>query len=170
MRKEIIPFIFSLFLILLTFLHARQNSKIPEKYKKWLEQEVIYIITSKEEKAFKQLETDKQRDLFIEEFWRQRDPVISTPQNEFRDEHYRRIEYASKRFKRGSSKPGWKTDRGRIYIILGDPYPLSALAVGRFILWKCGFIREMFPRALNHFFILYFSKDTELVIIPSIAL
>jgi GWxTD domain-containing protein len=121
MKRKITPLILVLFLILPASFGAEKKIKLPPKYKKWLEQEVVYIMTSKEEKAFKQLETDKQRDLFIEEFWRQRDPTPGTSRNEFREEHYRRIEYANKWFGRGTSKPGWKTERGRIYIILGEP-------------------------------------------------
>lgn len=126
MKRKITPLILVLFLILPASFGAEKKIKLPPKYKKWLEQEVAYIMTSKEEKAFKQLEIDKQRDLFIQEFWRQRDPTPGTPQNESRDEHYRRIEYANKWFGRGTSKPGWKTERGRIYIILGEPIYRSA--------------------------------------------
>jgi GWxTD domain-containing protein len=121
MKRKITLLILVLFLILPVSFGAEKKIKLPPKYKKWLEQEVAYIMTSKEENAFKQLETDKQRDLFIEEFWRQRDPTPGTSRNEFREEHYRRIEYANKWFGRGTSKPGWKTERGRIYIILGEP-------------------------------------------------
>jgi len=67
------------------------------------------------------LNSDKERDLFIEAFWKQRDPTPSTPINEFNEEHYSRIEYANKMFGRETPKPGWKTERGKIYIILGKP-------------------------------------------------
>ncbi len=87
--------------------------------KKWLEQDVVYIITDEERKAFKQLTTDEERYQFIEQFWLRRDPTPDTVENEFRDEHYRRIAYANERF--ASGKPGWKTDRGRIYITWGPP-------------------------------------------------
>jgi GWxTD domain-containing protein len=125
MIKNITKSIILLFLIFpLIFqspLEAKKNLRLPLAYKKWLEEEVVYIVTPKEKKAFKQLETDKQRNLFIEEFWRQRDPVPSSSQNEFREEHYRRIEYANKWFGRGTPKPGWLTERGRIYVLLGEP-------------------------------------------------
>jgi GWxTD domain-containing protein len=124
-RKNIarnVIFLFLIFpLVLQPPLEAKKNPRLPKNYKKWLEEEVVYIITPREKSAFKQLETDKQRNLFIEEFWRQRDPVPSSPQNEFREEHYRRIEYANKWFGRGLPKPGWRTNRGRIYILLGEP-------------------------------------------------
>ncbi len=87
--------------------------------KKWLEQDVTYIITEEEKAAFKRLTTDDERYQFIEQFWLRRDPSPDTMENEFRDEHYRRIAYANERF--ASGKPGWKTDRGRIYITWGPP-------------------------------------------------
>jgi GWxTD domain-containing protein len=89
-------------------------------YRKWLNEEAAYIITDQERAAFKALRTDDERNMFIEQFWLRRDPTPGTPQNEFRDEHYRRIAYANDRF--GDKKlPGWKTDRGRIYITYGPP-------------------------------------------------
>jgi len=90
-------------------------------YKKWLIEEVVYIITKKEKEIFLQLETNRERDLFIEAFWKQRDPIPETPENEYREEHHRRINYANRIFGRGTTKQGWKTDRGKIYIILGKP-------------------------------------------------
>ena len=96
-------------------------SGLPERYRKWLEEEVAYIITAKEKEVFLKLQTDRERDVFIESFWKQRDPSPGTPGNEFREEHYRRLNYANQYFGRGTGKPGWKTDQGRIYIILGPP-------------------------------------------------
>src|SRR6201993_1055438 len=86
-------------------------------YKKWLNQDVTYIITPEEKSAFKQLANDEERDQFIEAFWARRDPTPDTPENEFKEEHYRRIAYANEHF--ASGIPGWKTDRGRIYIMYG---------------------------------------------------
>ena len=83
-------------------------------YKTWLDQDVAYIITDEERKAFKILSNDEERDAFIEQFWLRRNPNPDSPENEFREEHYRRIAYANEHFAAG--KPGWKTDRGRIYI------------------------------------------------------
>lgn len=88
-------------------------------YKTWLEQDVAYIITDEERKAFKNLSNDEERESFIENFWLRRNPNPDSPENEFRDEHYRRIQYANDHFAAG--KPGWKTDRGRIYIQFGKP-------------------------------------------------
>ena len=94
--------------------------KLPKKYRKWLE-EVTYIITKKEREAFLSLKSDKMRDKFIELFWKMRDPTPGTKKNEFKEEFYKRFEYANKFLGRETYKPGWKTDRGRIYILLGPP-------------------------------------------------
>jgi GWxTD domain-containing protein len=88
-------------------------------YKTWLEQDVAYIISDEERKAFKNLSNDEEREAFIENFWLRRNPNPDSPENEFRDEHYRRIQYANDHFAAG--KPGWKTDRGHIYISFGKP-------------------------------------------------
>ncbi len=108
----------------LTDKEKKANSKalkqeLSSTYKKWLNQDVVYIITPEEKAAFKQLSNDEERDQFIEQFWLRRDPTPDTPENEFKEEHYRRIAYANEHF--GAGIPGWKTDRGRIYIIWGPP-------------------------------------------------
>lgn len=98
-----------------------RNEKIEVKkaYKDWLEKDVVYIITDDERKAFKKLQTDEEREGFISEFWRRRDPDPDTDENEFREEYYERIAYANEHF--ASGIPGWKTDRGRIWIMYGKP-------------------------------------------------
>ncbi|HEY1896308.1 MAG TPA: GWxTD domain-containing protein [Terracidiphilus sp.] len=88
-------------------------------YKTWLDQDVTYIISDEERKAFRNLSNDEERDAFIEQFWLRRNPNPDSPENEFREEHYRRIAYANEHFAAG--KPGWKTDRGHIYIAFGKP-------------------------------------------------
>ncbi len=93
--------------------------ELKKAYKDWLEKDVAYIITDEERKAFKKLETDDERERFIEEFWRRRDPDPDTDENEFREEYYERIAYANEHY--ASGIPGWKTDRGRIYITWGKP-------------------------------------------------
>jgi len=98
---------------------------LPPKYKKWLEEEVFYIISEVEKEVFLQLSSDRERDLFTEAFWKQRDPTPGTPENQFKDEHYRRFNYANSYLGRGVPKPGWKTHRGEIYIILGEPIDIQ---------------------------------------------
>ena len=88
-------------------------------YRTWLNQDVVWIITDEESRAFKNLSNDEERDAFIEQFWLRRNPTPDSPENEFREEHYRRIAYANEHFAAG--KPGWKTDRGHIYIAFGKP-------------------------------------------------
>jgi GWxTD domain-containing protein len=95
------------------------SKEIKGRYKKWLDEDVVYIITPEERAAFKQLSNDEERDNFIEAFWKRRDPTPDTEENEFKEEHYRRIAYANEHFAAGV--PGWKTDRGRIYIVYGPP-------------------------------------------------
>ena len=93
------------------------KQELSKTYKKWLDEDVAYIISDEERKAFKQLSNDEERDQFIEAFWQRRDPTPDTEENEFKEEHYRRIEYANEHFAAGI--PGWKSDRGRIYIMYG---------------------------------------------------
>ena len=88
-------------------------------YKKWVDEDVHWIITDQELAAFKSLSNDEERDQFIESFWQRRNPNPDSPENEFREEHYARIAYANEHFAAG--KPGWRTDRGHIYISFGKP-------------------------------------------------
>ena len=93
--------------------------EMKDVYKKWMNNDVAYIITNDEKKAFKALVTDEERENFIENFWRRRDPNPDTEENEYREEYYERIAYANEKF--ASGIPGWKTDRGRVYIAWGKP-------------------------------------------------
>src|SRR6201981_2697186 len=96
---------------------AKLRKELETPYKKWLNEEVTYIITDEERKAFKRLQTDDERQKFIEQFWLRRDPTPDTEENEYREEHYRRIAYANDHY--ASGIPGWKADRGMIYIKYG---------------------------------------------------
>jgi GWxTD domain-containing protein len=93
-------------------------------YRKWLNEDVGYIITDEERTAFKRLATDDEKQQFIEQFWLRRDPTPDSSENEYKEEHYRRIAYANERF--ASGIPGWKTDRGRIYITFGPPAEIES--------------------------------------------
>jgi GWxTD domain-containing protein len=95
--------------------------KLTPEHRKWLEEEVVYIITNQEKEVFLSVETVEERNRFIEAFWDRRDPTPATRDNEFKEEHYRRLEYANRVLGRDSTRPGWKTDRGKFYIILGEP-------------------------------------------------
>lgn len=121
-----ISFLVALIILFFAFSEAllsqkRSSKDLPPRHRIWLEEEVVYIITPKEKDVFLQLETDRERELFIEAFWKHRDPNPDTPENEFKDEHYRRIAYANTTLGRGTPTQGWRTEMGRIYIILGEP-------------------------------------------------
>lgn len=102
--------------------------ELKEAYKRWLSTDVAYIITKDEKRAFQALTTDEERENFIENFWRRRDPNPDTEENEYREEYYERIAYANEHFTSGI--PGWKTDRGRIYIAWGKPDSIESHPTG----------------------------------------
>ncbi|MFQ5930325.1 MAG: GWxTD domain-containing protein [Acidobacteriota bacterium] len=105
----------------------QQEEKL-DHFEKWLTEDVVYIITQEEREVFEGLTTPEEKERFIEQFWRRRDPDPSTSVNEFKEEHYRRISYANEHFHSGI--PGWKTDRGRIYIQYGPPDEISGKPAG----------------------------------------
>ena len=108
-------------LTMTTAVIPADNEDLPAKYRRWLEEDAAYIISEDEKAIFHQFETDEQRDRFIAEFWLERDPSPGTERNEFREEHYRRVAYADEFLGRETGRRGSKTDRGRIYILLGEP-------------------------------------------------
>lgn len=153
-----------LFLVAVGSLFSAQE-KVREKdlmsqYQEWLKL-TQYIIYPEEKEVFLQLSTDRERDIFIETFWKQRDPTPGTPQNEYKDEHIKRFQYANKWFSRGSSKPGWMTDRGRIYIILGEPiskdrYP-SNISLYPCEVWS--YYGDVSLGLPNHFSLVFFQRQ-----------
>ena len=100
---------------------AQDLFPLSDEHQRWLEEEVVYIISDREKDAFERLQSEAEREAFITAFWQRRDPEPLTPENEFQTEHYRRIEYANTRLGGETGLPGWLTDRGRIYIQLGEP-------------------------------------------------
>jgi len=97
-------------------------------WQKWLNEDVVYIITEQEKSAFEAVKTDEERQQFVEQFWVRRDPTPGTPENEFKEEYYRRIAFANKHW--GGNEPGWKTDRGRMYIKFGPPDEIDSHPAG----------------------------------------
>src|ERR1022692_2011136 len=95
------------------------KQELSKPYKKWLQEDGVWIITDEKRAAFNKLSNDEERDNFIEAFWQRRDPTPDTEENEYKEEHYQRIAYANEHFAAGV--PGWKTDRGRMYIVFGKP-------------------------------------------------
>jgi GWxTD domain-containing protein len=107
---------------------AAIKEKLGGVYKKWLDEDVRWIITDEELSAFKKLSNNAERDIFIEGFWQRRDPTPDTAENEYKEEHYRRIAYANEHYAAGM--PGWRTDRGRIYIMYGPPTSTDSHPMG----------------------------------------
>jgi GWxTD domain-containing protein len=102
-----------------------QNKRQPAVYQRWINEDVTWIITPAERASYMQLSSDDDRNRFIVDFWERRDPTPDTAENEFKEEHYRRIAYANEHF--SDSGPGWKTDRGHIYIVYGPPERMQRL-------------------------------------------
>jgi len=154
--------LFSLIISPSTSSQTRKFSEaLPPRYQRWLKEEVVYIITPKERDVFLKLDSDRGRDIFIEAFWKQRDPNPNTLENEFKKEHYRRIGYANQWFGKESPGPGWRTDMGRIYIILGEPYSIekfeSLTEVFPTIIW---FYQGMIEYGLpNAFSVVFFKRS-----------
>jgi len=123
MKKSVASVLCMCWLVPLVFAASQKEliRNLPPRYRTWLQEEVVYIISPVERDVFLKLENDRERELFISAFWKQRNPNPNLPENEFKKEHYRRFEYANQWFGRESPGPGWRTDRGRIYILLGEP-------------------------------------------------
>jgi GWxTD domain-containing protein len=112
--------------LLSVFLGAQKvkESELSPQYRDWLKR-VSYIIQPEEKDVFLLLANDRERNIFIETFWKQRDPTPGTPLNEYKEEHIKRFDYANEHFRRDSPREGWMTDRGRFYIILGPPVSIE---------------------------------------------
>ena len=123
----ILIFLFSLTLFLFSN-QKLQEEDLPQEYRDWLKM-TRYIILPQEKEVFMQLTNNRDRNIFIEAFWRMRDPTPGTPENEYKDEHIKRFLYANKQFRRGTPREGWMTDMGRIYIILGPPVSIEMFEV-----------------------------------------
>ncbi|GAB4236063.1 MAG: hypothetical protein Kow00109_09480 [Acidobacteriota bacterium] len=122
-----------------------QQEEAADYYAKWLNEDVVYIITDEEREVFLSLSTDEEKENFIEQFWRRRDPDPQTAVNEFKEEHYRRIAYANEHF--ASGLPGWRTDRGRVYIIHGPPDAIEESFGGPYVrpIYEGGGTTATFP-------------------------
>ena len=142
---------------------AKEKKPFPlsEKHKKWLEEEVVYIISEYERAVFENLPNEKTRDNFIKAFWEVRDPSPGTDRNEFKIEHYNRIKYANTFLGRETARPGWQTDRGRIFILFGKPRTEMDFPDGRFsypiVIWH---YQLPASRALPHpiFYMMFFKE------------
>jgi len=118
--------ILALMMIISVFLCGSQikEKDFPSKYRDWLKL-ASYIIRPEEKDVFLQLANDRERDIFVQTFWKQRDPTPGTPVNEYREEHIKRFDYANEYYRRDSPREGWMTDMGRFHIILGSPVSIE---------------------------------------------
>ena len=138
---------------------AERQAELAEKYRQWLEV-VTHISSEQEREIFLMLENDRDRDMFIDLFWKVRDPTPGTVENEFREEHLKRIAYADHHFGRGTARPGSQTDMGRIHIILGEPSSITREEFSSEIhpmqIWSYyGDVSQGFP---SHFWVVFFKR------------
>jgi GWxTD domain-containing protein len=159
LKTSRIPLFLLLVAALLSATQKVREKDLSQKYQDWLKL-TAYIISDKEKEVFLQLTNDRERDLFMESFWKQRDPTPGTPQNEYQEEHLKRFNYANETFRRGSGREGWMTDMGRIYIILGPPVSYdrmpSSMEVYPSEIWTYyGDVEKGLP---NHFCLVFFQR------------
>ena len=129
----------------LTAWQSKPAETSADPFQRWLNQDVTYIITAAERNAFNQLQSNPEREQFILQFWERRNPTPGAAENPFQVEHYRRIAFANDHFSSSSGLPGWKTDRGRIYITFGPPdeidsHPVASAARLPYEDWRFRFI------------------------------
>ena len=142
-------------------LHAADRSKnLPQQYRHWLNEEVNYIIDSQEKKQFLSLTTDEQRDSFIDAFWKIRNPDPNSDINTYKQEHYRRVAYANEHYGSLVARDGWRTDQGRMYIILGAPKQVMTYPLARNVRPMEIWFYESPSRALPPYFYIIFYKRT----------
>jgi len=164
MKKKSVLLLLIFVLGMSLFLPAQKKKSpkdLPPQYRKWLEEDVVYIISQKERDIFLQLESDRERNIFIDAFWKIRDPNPDTAENEFKIEHFRRIAYANQWYGRESPTPGWRTDMGKVYIRIGEPKEVQKFEnlfdVRPIIIW---FYDGMSEYGLpGSFYVAFFKRD-----------
>jgi GWxTD domain-containing protein len=163
-RRSLIPPVIALLILLavgapLSAQEKAKPSSLAPRYQDWLKQ-TSYIIKDKERDVFLELQNDRERDIFIEAFWKIRDPTPGTPANEFKDEHVKRFAEANRRYRFGSAREGWMTDRGRIYIILGPPVSIEQIAGSADLypteLWS--YYGDIAKGLLTHFVLTFYQR------------
>jgi GWxTD domain-containing protein len=139
---------------------ANSEKNLAPTYRRWIHQEVNYIITRAEKNEFLELKTDEERDKFIERFWELRNTTPGAPGNPYKEEHYKRLEYANDHFSNNSAHDGWNTDMGRIYITLGPPQQkgryVAQSEVRGMEIW---FYSQANPALPPNFNIVFYEKD-----------
>jgi GWxTD domain-containing protein len=142
-------------------LASDKDNKLPPHYKEWLDRDVSYLITRGEKSDFLKLKTDAERDKFIEYFWAIRNPDPSSPINTYKEEHYKRLAYADDHFGIGKRVPGWATERGRIYIVLGEPKQMQTYQTyDRIRPMQIWFYETVSPALPPYFYVVFYKKDS----------
>jgi GWxTD domain-containing protein len=139
---------------------AQKKQKLEKNFRDWLERDVAYIITKDERDEFVHLTTDQERDKFIEQFWEVRNPESGSPTNSYKDEIYRRIAFANARFGIGSGAEGWRSDRGRTYITLGEPQQKQVLRNSANLYpMEIWFYANPSPSLPKAFYVVFYQRD-----------
>ncbi|MGH9713898.1 MAG: GWxTD domain-containing protein [Candidatus Acidiferrales bacterium] len=142
-------------------LSAKEKEKLPPQYKEWLDRDAAYIITRGEKSDFFKLKTDAERDKFIEYFWEIRNPDPSSPINAYKEEHYKRLAYADDHFGIGKRVPGWATERGHMYIVLGEPKQMATYqGLDRVRPMQIWFYESVSPTLPPFFYVVFYKQDS----------
>src|SRR5713101_6175264 len=160
MRSKVLV-VLVLFLALPSLCSAKDPTKaLPPRYRDWLKKDAVYIITNEEQDAFLSLTADDARDRFIERFWEIRNPTPGSPENSYKNEHYRRIEYATQYFGDAATTEGWRTDMGRIYITLGEPAQRQKLlGLQKITPMEIWFYSNANPALPPFFYVIFYRRD-----------
>jgi GWxTD domain-containing protein len=139
---------------------AAKHPQLPPRYEHWLSEEVNYLISNQEKTTFLSLTSDQDRDRFIETFWAIRNPDPTAPGNTFREEHYRRLDYANTHYGSTFAKNGWRTDRGMVYITLGPPAQKRAYPNTKYLLpLEIWFYQDPGSALAPYFSVLFFQRS-----------
>lgn len=139
---------------------SKANEKLSPRYRKWLEEEVIYIINNEEKGSFLKLTTDEQREKFIDRFWEIHNPLPGSPSNGYKEDHYRRLAYANDHFGKEAGIEGWRTDRGRAYITLGPPQQRSTYYGNRNLRpMEVWFYSSTIPALPPFFYLVFYQRE-----------
>src|SRR5712692_2790310 len=160
MRSKVLV-VLVLFLALPSLCSAKDPTKaLPPRYRDWLKKDAVYIITNEEKDAFLSLTVDDARDRFIERFWEIRNPTPGSPENSYKSEHYRRIEYATQYFGHVSHSEGWRTDMGRVYITLGEPQQRQKLlGLQKITPMEIWFYQNSNPALPPYFYVIFYQRE-----------
>jgi GWxTD domain-containing protein len=138
-----------------------KSNKLPPHYKEWLDRDVVYLITRGEKSDFLKLKTDEEREKFIDYFWTIRNPDPSSPINIYKEEHYKRLAYAEDHFGIGKRVPGWATERGHMYIVLGPPKQMSTYQTfDRVRPMQIWFYETVSPALPPFFYVVFYKRDS----------